>query len=349
MVFHFIKKYPMKHLLFSVIPGFFISISVIAQDSTSLHQTAKTFIRQGDYSNAIGVLNKALQAQPNNFEIKKDLAFAYYLHRDFVKALEIAKPLTEASNADIQSYQILGMVYKGIEERKECEKMYKAAIKKFPKSGVLYNEYGEMLWSKKDFTDAVKLWEKGIEVEPNFSGNYYNAAKYYYFSVDKVWGIIYGEIFINLESYSKRTAEIRNLILDGYKKLFSDADMAKNQNNKNEFVNAFLGSMKKNSSVVNSGVSPESLAALRTRFILDWYPANAARYPFRLFDYHLQLLKAGMFDAYNQWIFGIAKDLAAFQIWTTTHTDEYNKFNTFQKNRVFKLPEGQYYQGSSSK
>jgi Tfp pilus assembly protein PilF len=338
----------MKHLLFIVALVFVIGISANAQDSTT-HQTAKTFIRQGDYSNAILVLNKALQSDPENFEIKKDLAFACYLHRDYVKALETAKPLAESDKADVQSYQILGMVYKAIEERKECEKMYKAAIKKFPKSGVLYNEYGEMLWSKKEFSDAVKLWEKGIEVEPNFSGNYYNAAKYYYFSVDKVWGIVYGEIFVNLESYSKRTAEIRNLLLDGYKKLFADADMLKNQNTKNEFVEAFLETMKKYSSVVSGGVTPESLVALRTRFILDWTKANAARFPYRLFDYHVQLLKAGMFDAYNQWIFGIAKDLAAFQVWTTTHTDEYNKFNTFQKNRVFKLPEGQYYQGIASK
>jgi len=338
----------MKNFLFAICAGFFISITVIAQDSVS-HQTAKTFIRQGDYSNAILVLNKASQSDPGNFEIKKDLAFAYYLHRDYVKAMETAKPLVEGNDADVQSYQILGMVYKAIEERKECEKMYKAGIKKFPKSGVLHNEYGEMLWSKKEFTDAVKLWEKGIEVEPNYSGNYYNAAKYYYFSVDKVWGIVYGEIFVNLESYSKRTAEIRNLLLDGYKKMFADADMSKNQNTRNEFVKAFLETMRKNASVVSSGVTPESLVALRTRFILDWNTANASRFPYRLFDYHLQLLKAGMFDAYNQWIFGIAKDLAAFQIWTTTHTDEYNKFNTFQKNRVFKLPEGQYYQATAAK
>jgi Tfp pilus assembly protein PilF len=338
----------MKNIFLALSLGFMMSISVIGQDSTSQHQIAKTFIRQGDYSNAILVLNKALQSDPNNFELKKDLAFAYYLHRDYSKAFETAKPLTESSNADVQSFQILGMVYKAIEDRKECEKMYKAALKKFPKSGVIYNEYGEMLWSKKEFTDAAKLWEKGIELEPNFSGNYYNAAKYYYFSVDKVWGIIYGEIFVNLESYSKRTAEIRTLLLDGYKKLFSDVDLTKNQNTKNEFVKAFLDNMKKNSSVVTTGVTPETLVALRTRFILDWYASNATKFPFRLFDYHLQLLKAGMFDAYNQWIFGIAKDLSAFQVWTTTHTDEYNKFNTFQKNRIFKLPEGQYYQGVSS-
>jgi hypothetical protein len=51
-----------------------------------------------------------------------------------------------------------------------------------------------------------------------------------------------------------------------------------------------------------------------------------------------------MFDAYNQWIFGAAKDLSAFQSWTSLHAEEYNEFDRFQKNRVFKLPSNQNYQ-----
>ncbi len=57
--------------------------------------------------------------------------------------------------------------------------MYKQGIKKFPSSGELYNEYGEMLWVKQD-PEAIRFWEKGIEVDPNYSSNYYNASKYYY-------------------------------------------------------------------------------------------------------------------------------------------------------------------------
>jgi tetratricopeptide (TPR) repeat protein len=316
------------------------------QEKPSLHQTGKTFIRDGDYSNAILVLNRALTESPSNIEVQKDLAFAYYLHRDYSKAVEIIRPITEKKEADVQSFQILGMVYKAIEENKDAEKMYRTALKKFPESGVLYNEYGEMLWSRQNYGEAIKNWEKGIEVDANYSGNYYNAAKYYYFTRDKVWGLIYGEIFLNLESYSKRTPEIRNIVFDGYKKLFSETDLFKSQESKNDFVTAFLETMQKHTAVVSAGITPDALSALRTRFVLDWFNKDAARFPFRLFDYHKQLLKAGMFDAYNQWIFGAAKDLTAFQNWTVLHTEEYNQFNQFQKNRVFKLPAGQYYRNT---
>jgi tetratricopeptide (TPR) repeat protein len=336
-----------KSLLFAAL--IVLAGSATAQDSTvrKAQETAKSFQRQGDFTNAILVLNRALQQDSENLELQKDLAFNYYLNKNFVKALETAKPFAERKDADVQSYQILGMVYKAIEERKECEKMYKTALKKYPNSGVLYNEYGEMMWSKDNFSESVKLWEKGIEVDPNYSGNYYNAAKYYYFSQDKVWGLIYGEIFVNLESYSKRTPEIKKILLEGYKKLFTDGNMMKNQDTKSEFVKAFLDEMKTQSTfVADNGITAESLSAVRTKFVIDWFEKYAVKFPFRLYEYHRQLLKEGMFDAYNQWLFGTVANLPVYETWTKAHPEEFSKFDYFQHNRVFKLPNGQYYNTS---
>ena len=338
----------MKHLLLAAGLLFAAHIGHSQEaDGKTVQETAKNYIRQGDYSNAILVLSRGLQSNSDNLDLQKDLAFAYYLNRDYVHGLEVAKTFPDRKDVDVQSFQILGMIYKAIEEVKDCEKMYKAALKKFPNSGTLYNEYGEMLWSKKEYTDAIKQWEKGIETDPGYSGNYYNASKYYFFTSDKVWTLIYGEVFVNLESYSKRTAEIKNVLLDGYKKLFTDANLSKDQDTKNDFVKAFLDEMKAQSSFIGSnGVTAETLSAIRTKFVLDWFSKNASRYPFRLFEYHQQLLKAGMFDAYNQWVFGTANNLPAYENWTKTHQEDYNKFDYFQHNRVFKLPGGQYYQTS---
>jgi tetratricopeptide (TPR) repeat protein len=334
----------MKRLVFLIGFTSLASVSLLAQqtDTNSLRETARIFRQQGDFPNSIVVLNRALQQDPSNLELSKDLAFTYYLQRNYSKGLETVKPLLERKDADIACYQITGLIYKAIEERKECEKMYKQGIKRFPESGELYNEYGEMLWAKQD-VDAIKEWEKGIEVDPNYSSNYYNACKYYYFTFDKVWDLIYGEIFVNLESYSKRTPEIKNILSDGYKKLFSDVNLQKNQNIKNPFVLAYLSELNKQSPSISQGITVESLTILRSKLILEWFSKDAIKYPFRLFDYQQQLLKEGMFDAYNQWIFGAAQNLPAFQSWTATHAEEYNRFISFQKGRILKLPTGQYY------
>lgn len=337
----------MHKLIFTI---FLLSLAIlgVGQDPKTPLETARSFQRQGDYQNALLVLNRALEQQPSDLNMLKELAFTYYLQRDYVKAKQIALPLPSRSDADVQTYQIMGLVYKAIEERKDCERLYKEGINRFPNSGVLYNEYGEMLWTKQDYA-AIKWWEKGIEADPNYASNYYNAALHYYFTYDKVWPIVYGEIFLNLESYSKRTAEIKDLLLKAYQKLYAEKDLANKQDTKNSFVSAFLSTALKESGTVNQGITPESLTVLRTRFILDWDNKEASKFPFRLFDYQRQLLKEGMFDAYNQWIFGAVQDLSAFQTWINTHADEYAKFTNFQKGRVFKLPANQYYQTVASK
>ena len=102
--------------------------------------------------------------------------------------------------------------------------------------------------------------------------------------------------------------------------------------------------MIKQSSLAGKGINTEVLTMIRTRFILDWYEKNAAKFPFRLFDYQQQLIREGMFDAYNQWLFGATENLAAYDNWIKTHAEEYNGFNAFQRSRVFKMPQGQHYQ-----
>ena len=324
-----------------------VSVLVSAQpeDVKKLHETAKAFMRSGDFDNAIIVLTRALQQDKKNIDLQKDLVMSYYLKRDYAKAMEGAKVLIDRDDADVICYQIAGNVYKALEEVKECDKMYKKALKKFPKSGPLYSEYGELLWATKDFA-AIKQWEEGIKSDPGYGGNYYNAALYYFYTKDKVWSLIYGEIFVNMESFSERGAAMKQMLLQGYKeKLFSDPDIMKGEEkNKSEFAKAFLQGIGKQSSLTSKGITTETLTMIRTRFILDWYENNAVKYPFRLFEYHRQLLQEGMFNAYNQWLFGASENLAAYDNWTKAHAEEYNGFTTFQKSRIFKMPQGQYYQ-----
>ena len=314
------------------------------KDPKKIIEAAKVFARQGDFNNAILIINRGLESNKNDLALLKDLAFYQFLKKDYAAAMETARPFATRKDADEQAFQVLAMVYKSLEEYKECERLYKAALKKYPRSGVLHNEYGELLWLEKQFNEAVKYWEKGIQLDPNYPGNYYHAARYYYMSTDKIWGLLYGEIFINLESFTERTIEVKGMLNEGYKKLFIDKDLTKNQNTRNEFTRACLETFQPLSSMVANGIFPESLTALRTRFNLDWASRHASRFPYRLFEHHKQLLRMGLFSAYDQWIFGSVSDLQSYESWVKAHPEEQAEFQKLQQNRLFKLPEGQYYQ-----
>jgi len=341
----------MKRFLFLPALFFFASIAFAQDDAKSMHETAKGYMRSGDFDNAILVLNRALIQDKTNLEMQKDLVMSYYLKRDYAKALEGVKLLMEREDADVVCYQIAGNVYKALEEVKDCEKMYKKGLKKFPKSGPLYSEYGELLSAMQNNSAAIDLWEKGIQVDPGYGGNYYNAALHYFYTKEKVWSLIYGEIFVNMESLSQRGAAMKDLLLKGYKeKLFAEPELLKDlDKNKSEFAKAFLQTMNKQLSLTNKGVTVEALTMVRSRFILDWFNTYATKFPFRLFDYQRQLLQDGLFEAYNQWLFGPVDNLAAYDSWTKSHADKYESLNKLQRNRVFRMPAGQYYQTLSDK
>ena len=121
--------------------------------------------------------------------------------------------MVDRDDADVVCFQIGGNVYKALEEAKECEKVYKKGLKKFPKSGPLYSEYGELLWATKDYS-AIDNGKKEFRWIPAYSGNYYNAAIYYFYTKDKVWSLIYGEIFVNMESLSQRGLAMKATIVE---------------------------------------------------------------------------------------------------------------------------------------
>jgi tetratricopeptide (TPR) repeat protein len=328
----------MKRIFFLLISASMVS-AVSAQTPM---ETARNFMATGDWDNAIVVLNSAIRQDQENLELRKYLVLSYTYKRDFTKALEIVKPLLDRDDLDVQTYQAAGNVYRALAMTKDGEKMFKKALKKFPNSGPLYSEYGELLWDNQDY-DAIELWEKGIDVYPSYAGNYYNAASYYYFTKDKVWTLIYGEIFVNMEYLTERATEVKRMLLDTYKqKLFTEPE-GKNDKNKNDFSKAVLETFEKQSSLVSRGITIETLNMIRTRFILDWFANYTAKYPFRLFDYQQQLIREGMFEAYNQWLFGPVENLSAFDQWTKTNNEAYASFSTFQKGRVFKMPTGQHY------
>ena len=319
-----------------------LPLLLLAQGPQQAIEKARNFMHGEDYPNAILVLNRALVSYPGNLEITKNLGLNYYYAKDYKKSIDVLKTLFDRNDVDDQCFQIAGDAYWALDNSKDAEDVYRKGLKKLPNSGALYNELGKVLWTKNDF-NAIRQWEKGIENDPGFAGNYYNACKYYYFTTDKVWSLLYGEIFINIDPKSSYTVEIKNILMEGYKKLFAEADLEKNYKEKNNFVIAFLKTMNKQSALAASGINAESLTMIRTRFILDWDVSYAKKFPFRLYDLHRQYIQEGLFDAYNQWVFATSQNLSAYQAWTTEHADEYKALSLFLQNRIFKIPTGQYY------
>src|SRR5690606_28824665 len=94
---------------------------------------------------------------------------------------------------------------------------YEEGMKIFPNAGNLYLERGNIYLDRGFHDEAIINYELGIKADPMFSSNYYRLALLSLNSDNKFSGLIYGEIFMNLERTSSRTIEMSKLLYDTYK------------------------------------------------------------------------------------------------------------------------------------
>jgi tetratricopeptide (TPR) repeat protein len=331
----------MKKIAISILS--LILVSTLDAQEISLREwqrRALDFNNRGDHNNAVIVLQQGLKQHPGALVLEKDLTTSLLLKRDFAAARQLALSMVERPDADEICFQLGGNALKALEEVKECEKLYAKGIKKFPNSGPLHSEMGELLWSSKD-KRAITYWEDGIRTDPNYAGNYYNAALYYS-KTDMLWRtLLYGEIYINMESKSERVAGIKKLLWETYRQKVMSPTTTDAK--RSAFEAAIATTFDNTSSVFIQGFSSETLTMARTRFVLDWSKQYGERYPFRLFDHHQQLLKAGLFEAYNQWLWGEVENITRFQQWKTEKVEDFSKLESFLFNRVFKLTKYPYF------
>lgn len=333
----------MKHFLticFFVLAAFVGNAQETAQ---VLQETAGKLMQKGDFDNAVLMLQRASKQDPSNVSILQDLCYAAYLKRDYSQAIEVGKQLVDNAKADAQAFQLLGLAYKAIAEYKECEKLYRNGIRRFPRSGVLYNEYAELFALQNEMNDAIEQWEKGIAADPNYSSNYYNASIYYGKRQQWLRTALYAEIFLNLESYSARVADIKPLLLQAWKGMSSNAYLLKAvQDARSPFEKAYATALQKS---IGGDASPENIdriTAIRTRFVVQWMNVYGAQYPVALFARQQYLLNQQLFAAYDYWLMS-ADDDTAYKQWKDQHTREAQGFTDFQQSRVFKMPAGEAY------
>src|SRR5688500_2181234 len=66
------------------------------------------------------------------------------------------------------------------------------------------------------YANALQIWERGIQRAPMFPSNYLYAAKIFLPTSERGWGMLYGEIFLNIEPSTPRSTEIRTKLYEAW-------------------------------------------------------------------------------------------------------------------------------------
>lgn len=320
----------------------------------------------GKVDESIVLLKEGSKLEPERFDYQYEMAYAYHLKSDYKESIKILEKIENHKSVTDRFFQLLGNSYDNVKKPKKAIEVYERGLKKFPNSGNLYLELGVMHLDDKNMNVALSYFEKGIDVDPTFPSNYFWASKIFCKTTEEVWGMIYGEIFMNLERNSKRTAEISKLLYDTYKSeiKFTGENSFSVSFSKNSTINigdlTNPGKMRLPfgvgvyettlmiSMLSTKSIDINSLDNIRSSFVDNYFQrGNDKTYPNILFSYQKQVKDAGHIEAYNHWIL-MKGDEDGFVNWMNSNKEKWDNFvmwftdNEIQINQSNKFNRMQY-------
>ena len=316
-------------------------------------QEAIKLMDEGHVPESIKLLEEAATLDPANYHYSYELALAHYMLKEYPAAIALLTPLVDRKETSERTFQLLGNSYDLAGQGPKAVEIYTQGLAKFPGSGPLHLEMGNLQLAKKNYVEALSFYEKGIEMAPTFPSNYYRAAKLYLASNNELWGMIYGELFMNLERNSARTAEMSKLLFDTYKSeitfpkpnsasvsfgqtVIDASTMGKGKNLKLPYSLAYETTMGV-AVASEHEITLRSLNTIRNSFISTYYAMkHDAKYPNVLFDYQRQIDKAGHAEAYNYWLL-MKGDEDGFDAWAKANPEKWKNFVAWYQNNSLAL------------
>ncbi len=217
----------MKKIIIIVI-SFFITVDIYPQNDylNSLVDSAIIQMDKGKLENSKELLETVISKDPNHYAANYELAYLYTQIKQYDKSITILKKIESSNEVSDRYYQLLGTIYDFKNMEDVAIEKYKEGLTKFPNSGRLHVELGMMYHKSNDIMKALETYEKGILVDPMFPSNYFYAGLVLLGSSEPVWGLMYGEIFMNLEPYTERSKTMSKYLFETIKSHVSLTDTA---------------------------------------------------------------------------------------------------------------------------
>jgi tetratricopeptide (TPR) repeat protein len=346
----------MKNLLAFFIVLFLVGNSIAQKNEEKAEKYAEKAVvsMQNDKpKKASRQLRKAIKFNTTFIPYFYRLAYAYHLDGEYEESNVVLNQIVDKGEDNEMVYELLGENYIKLDNVDKAFSAYVKGIKKFPNEGVLYEELGQLEMSKESYFSALEHFENGIMMAPNYPGNYYWASKIYCSSTEEVWGLIYGEIFINLERNTKRTEEISSLLYNTLKrevKINKDSTISisicQDQNRvideNDTIIKPSFGKDIVELNLIKSlvdldEISLRSIDKMRENFVAHYFKNPSEDYrEHQLFAFHKELIEHGHFEAYNYWLFMMG-DVDAFRQWEKDNKSQWIRFLGWFKENSFKI------------
>jgi hypothetical protein len=178
-------------------------------DYTKL-ESAMAAMDRGDYARAIRGLEELRSRHPENGVVLHELALAYRLARKPAEAVKVLMPFRRRLPPEPLSG--LGSALDELGRNAEAVDVLSEGLRRYPSSGLLHAELGTAMYLKGKVNEAVALYKKGIEVEPETPANYLRLSLVLARSEYRGLTLVFGETFRLLEPTSERSHELARIM-----------------------------------------------------------------------------------------------------------------------------------------
>lgn len=308
----------------------------------------------GRYEESRSLLRQVRTMAPQNVMAVYEYGFSYRLEGIADSAIKYYRLASEMPGTLPFYVAAYGSLLDESKDTLEAQRVFNQGIERYPNSFHLYHERGVLNLRLGHTDSAIADFQKAIEVNPEYAPSYLRCAEAQFeIGENTFWGMIEGEIFMNLEPESERSRDFalrlakvynENIKIDNGKVAVSFCKDASQKEdgaivhysksrfevpyglNGYEMPIAYAASAEKE-------LTPVSLVTIRLRFLAlyDNLKVDSTYGPNVLFDYQRKVRDAGHELPYNVWIMERAvPELAKRYI--AKYQKEWDAFNVWRKD-----------------
>ena len=151
----------------------------MAADLESLCKEGRQLFRQGKHAAAIKVFEQALKANPDQADVHDAIATAYFVVKQYDKAVEHFTRVTQLRPMDAKAYINLGAVFNRQEEFQKAADILKRAVSRDGKAveayynlGIAYRGVKQPAMAINSYKEAIKLNPRMLDAMQNLGNTY---------------------------------------------------------------------------------------------------------------------------------------------------------------------------------
>lgn len=308
---------------------------------------AVRFMDRGYPAKALPLWDSVVATMPDRIPYQYERVVTLTMMERFQEALDNLTRFYQHPDLLDRGYQMMGNIYGFLDSAEKSIELYNAGFQQFPTSGRLHFELGNVAYVQSRYSEAIQWWMNGIRNEPHFATNYYWIAKLSAISSNKLWTLIFGETFLNMERHSSRTREMSKLLFETWNAgifLGDSVDPIRYCSDSLlglpgpdgpssmafpmafEFTLANVLASFTPSVGIKTRLSIEEWVKVRSDFLKEWKrQGNHERFPNTLFDWLFAVNDAGYLSEYLHFMFSYG-DTDEMTIYYKQNSERYDNF-----------------------